>query len=113
MVPAAFAQSGLDHPWPVESGLPRDTSAYVKLNGEGRTICLMSVPRQGEGAAAMPKIFTTCLVTGQPIVTGIEIDEASLARLPEFAGKIFCPHCGAEHEWSKDTARVAEGDKPS
>ena len=24
----------------------------------------------------------------------------------------FCPHCGAEHEWSKDTVQVVEGDKP-
>ena len=60
----------------------------------------------------MPKIFTTCLVTGQPIDTGIEIDEVSLARLPAFAGKIFCPHCGAEHEWSKDTVQIVDGDKP-
>jgi hypothetical protein len=60
----------------------------------------------------MPKIFTTCLVTGQPIDTRIEIDEASFARLPAFAGKIFCPHCGREHDWSKDTAQVVDGDKP-
>ena len=53
----------------------------------------------------MPKIFTTCLVTGQPIDTGIEIDDGSFARLPDFVGKIFCPHCGTEHEWSKDKAR--------
>ncbi len=50
----------------------------------------------------MPKIFTNCLVTGQPIDTGIEIDDGSFARLPDFVGKIFCPHCGTEHEWSKD-----------
>ena len=58
----------------------------------------------------MPKIFTTCLVTGQPIDTGIEIDEASFALLPAFVGKIFCPHCNSEHEWSKETARVVDGD---
>ena len=60
----------------------------------------------------MPKIFTTCLVTGQRIDTGIEIDEASFALLPAFAGKIFCPHCNSEHEWSKDTAFVVDGGKP-
>ena len=60
----------------------------------------------------MPKIFTTCLVTGQPIDTGIEIDEASFALLPAFVGKIFCPHCGGEHEWSKETARVVDGEQP-
>ena len=60
----------------------------------------------------MGMVRTTCPVTGRPIDTGIEIDEASFARLPAFVGKIFCPHCGSEHEWSKDTARVVDGDKP-
>jgi hypothetical protein len=31
----------------------------------------------------MPKIFAACLVTGQPIDTHIEIDDASFARNPE------------------------------
>lgn len=61
----------------------------------------------------MPKIMTTCAVTGRPIDSGIEIDEASFALLPSFAGRIFCPHCGTEHEWSKDTARVVDGEKPA
>ena len=60
----------------------------------------------------MSKLFATCLVTGQLIDTNIEIDEASFARLPGFVGKIFCPHCGSEHEWSKDTAKVIDGDEP-
>ena len=60
----------------------------------------------------MSKVFTTCLVTGQPIDTGIEIEEASFARLPAFIGKIFCPHCNSEHEWSKDSARVVDGERP-
>jgi hypothetical protein len=60
----------------------------------------------------MPKVFTTCLVTGQPIDTGIDIDEGSFARLPDFVEKIFCPHCGTEHEWSKDNARVVDGETP-
>jgi hypothetical protein len=68
--------------------------------------------RQGKGRAAMPKIFTTCLVTGQLIDTRIEIDETSIAGLAAFVGKVFCPHCGSEHEWSKDTARFVNGDKP-
>ena len=44
----------------------------------------------------MPKVFTTCLVTGQPIDTGIDIDDGSIAR----------------HEWSKDNARVVDGETP-
>ena len=60
----------------------------------------------------MPRIFTDCPVTGQPIDTGIEIDEASFVLLPSFVGKIFCPHCRAEHEWSKQTARVIDDGQP-
>ena len=59
----------------------------------------------------MPKVFTTCPVSGQPIDTRIDIDDASFARLPDFAGKIFCPYCGTEHEWSKDGSRLVEDGK--
>jgi hypothetical protein len=58
------------------------------------------------------KIVTDCPVTGQPIETGIEIDEASFTLLPDFAGKIFCFHCNAEHQWSKQTARVVDDSRP-
>jgi hypothetical protein len=60
----------------------------------------------------MAKIFTDCPVTGQPIDTGIEIDEDSFARLPGFIGKVFCVHCGIEHGWSKDNARVKTDTRP-
>jgi hypothetical protein len=49
----------------------------------------------------MPKLLTACAVTGQPIDTGIEIEEVSFARLPPFEGKLLCRHCGTEHAWSK------------
>jgi hypothetical protein len=65
-----------------------------------------------EGRARVPRIVTDCTVTGQPIETGIEIDEASFALLPDFVGKIFCFHCKAEHEWSKQSARVVDDAKP-
>jgi hypothetical protein len=61
----------------------------------------------------MAKIFTSCLVTGQPIDTGIEIDEASFARLPNLLANVFCPHCDTEHQWTKDKAWVEDGDKRS
>jgi hypothetical protein len=56
----------------------------------------------------MAIVFTKCPVTGQPIDTGVEIDEASFVRLPSFVGRVFCPHCKTEHEWSKDSAWVAD-----
>lgn len=65
----------------------------------------------GEVVTDMAKLFTDCLVTGQPIDTGIEIDEASFTRLPAFVGNVFCPHCGTEHEWSKDGSRLVEDGK--
>ena len=60
----------------------------------------------------MAKIFTDCPVTGQPIDTGIEIDEARSRGFRRFVGKVFCPHCGTEHEWTKDKAWLVDGDKP-
>ncbi|HEY5963598.1 MAG TPA: hypothetical protein VIU42_06235 [Xanthobacteraceae bacterium] len=51
-------------------------------------------------------------MTGRLIDTGVEIEESSFARLPSFVGRIGCPHCGGEHEWSKDTAKVVDGDGP-
>ena len=59
----------------------------------------------------MAKILINCPVSGQPIDTGVEIDEASFSSLPTFVGKAFCTHCGTEHEWTKDDARIADGDK--
>jgi hypothetical protein len=60
----------------------------------------------------MGEVMTTCPVTGQPIATGIDTDEASFARVPAFTAKVFCPHCQSEHDWSKDKAWVAEDGKP-
>jgi hypothetical protein len=59
----------------------------------------------------MAKIFTKCAATGRPIDTGVEIDEASFTRLPSFVGKVFCPYCEAEHEWSKENAEVVDDQK--
>ena len=56
----------------------------------------------------MAKLITDCPVSGRPIDTGIEMDEASFGRLPSFVGKVFCSLCGAEHEWSKERARLVE-----
>ena len=60
----------------------------------------------------MAIVFTRCPATGQPIDTGIEIDEVSFARLPGFVGRVFCPHCKIEHQWGKDGAWLADR-KPS
>jgi hypothetical protein len=59
----------------------------------------------------MAKLITNCPVSGQAIDTGIEIDEVSFGRLPTFVGKVFCPHCKTEHDWSKENARLVEDGK--
>jgi len=59
----------------------------------------------------MAKLVTDCPVSGQWIDTGIEIDEVSFGRLPSFVGKLFCVHCGTEHDWSKDKAQLVEDGK--
>lgn len=56
----------------------------------------------------MVAVLTRCPATSKPIETGIEIDEVSFIRLPAFVGRVFCPHCSREHQWSKDAAWVAE-----
>jgi hypothetical protein len=62
----------------------------------------------------MAKIFTSCLVTGQPLDTGIEIDEDSFKRLPNLIAKVFCPHCNIEHGWTKEKAWVDDAEtKPA
>jgi hypothetical protein len=68
--------------------------------------------RRFQGRAGVSKIITKCPVTEQPIDTGIEIDETSFSLLPDFVGKIFCPNCRAEHEWSKLTASVVDNERP-
>ena len=77
------------------------------VGGESRPLW-SALSREG----GLPRIVTDCPVTGQPIETGIEIDEASFALLPAFIGKIFCGHCSADHEWSKQTAKVVDVPKP-
>jgi hypothetical protein len=59
----------------------------------------------------MARIVTTCIVTGKPIDSGIEIDEVSFSLLPPFTGRVFCPYCQTQHEWSRDTALLADDEK--
>jgi hypothetical protein len=55
------------------------------------------------------EVFVRCPVTGQKIATGIDTDRHSLSLTPDFVGRVFCPHCKTEHEWTKATALI-EGD---
>jgi hypothetical protein len=54
-------------------------------------------------------LLITCPVTGDEFSTGIETDEQSLDLIPDTVARSLCPHCGAEHAWSKSDARLSEG----
>jgi hypothetical protein len=62
----------------------------------------------------MGTVFTRCPVAGWPVDTGIDTDDVSFRRFPPFVGRVFCPHCKSEHEWTKNSAWVSEeGRQPS
>lgn len=56
----------------------------------------------------MGALITTCPATGRKIETGIETDRVSLDMTPQFVATIHCPHCNAEHDFSKDDIFVCE-----
>jgi hypothetical protein len=68
------------------------------------------LPLSGEFMGA---VRTKCPVTGQSIETGIETDEMSFRRFPPFVGRVFCPLCKTDHQWSNATAWVADEGKSS
>jgi hypothetical protein len=60
----------------------------------------------------MAIVYTLCPTTRRPIATGIETDRHSFDLTPPFTARLKCPHCGGEHEWSKEQAWLSE-DPPS
>jgi hypothetical protein len=58
-------------------------------------------------------LMVKCPVKGQDFSTGIQIEEDSLARLPETMTKSRCPHCGGEHTWWTREARLVDAIPPS
>jgi hypothetical protein len=87
-------------------------SGYVKFSGVALASAPSVSPAGGAEQPTMAKIFTNCPVSGQPIDTGIEIDEESFAGLKNFVGRVFCPYCAIEHGWTKDKAWLAENGAP-
>ena len=62
----------------------------------------------------MGLLVIRCPVTGQRIETGIETDVATLSAISYEIGRVFCPHCNQEHDWTKDMVEVLgeEGVEP-
>jgi hypothetical protein len=53
-------------------------------------------------------IITVCPVTGEDIPTGIETDRKTFAMIGQIVGRVWCPQCNAEHEWSVGNARLRD-----
>jgi hypothetical protein len=53
-------------------------------------------------------ITAICPVTGREIPTGIETNAETFARISSIVGRVWCPHCRAEHEWSVGAARFRD-----
>ncbi|MDC7788962.1 hypothetical protein PQJ75_26130 [Rhodoplanes sp. TEM] len=56
----------------------------------------------------MKIVMARCPYRGQPVSTGIEIEEATYSRLPETLILSRCPLCGLEHVWWKAEAWLEE-----
>jgi len=49
-----------------------------------------------------------CPQTGQDIPTGIETDDQSFQSMPDVMVYTRCPHCGVDHAWWPDEARLTD-----
>ncbi len=56
----------------------------------------------------MATVMIKCPQTGAELSTGIEIDERTFAHLPDVKAYAFCPRCGRDHAWWKNSAWIAE-----
>jgi hypothetical protein len=50
-------------------------------------------------------IVTNCPVTDKEIKTGIETEADTFSRIASIVGRVWCPFCKIEHEWSVAGAR--------
>jgi hypothetical protein len=48
-----------------------------------------------------------CPTTGRAVSTAIEIEPAVFRRLPNMRGRMICPACGEEHDWTTASAWLA------
>jgi hypothetical protein len=56
----------------------------------------------------MSTLLIRCPNTGEPISTGIEIDDHSLKQVPDVLSHSQCPLCGIDHAWWKHEAWLAD-----
>jgi hypothetical protein len=61
----------------------------------------------------MPALMVRCSNTGRKMSTGLDLDAATFASLPDKLITSSCPACGVEHGWLKCDARYVEAKMPA
>jgi hypothetical protein len=56
----------------------------------------------------MSLIFIKCPETGRAVSTGIEMDPATFANLPNVGAQTRCPDCTGFHVWNKSEAWLCD-----
>lgn len=49
---------------------------------------------------AIGKVMVKCPTTGRELSTGVAMDSAAFARLPNATCRMRCPFCGQDHVWA-------------
>jgi endogenous inhibitor of DNA gyrase (YacG/DUF329 family) len=60
----------------------------------------------------MGAISIRCPTTGKPVDTGMSMEAESFHRSVLTGNSVRCPHCGAQHIWSKREAIIDDGQSP-
>jgi hypothetical protein len=55
----------------------------------------------------MGALTVCCPATGRKVSLGVELDQATFDRTPDFVATFTCGACAAEHPWSKADAWIA------
>jgi hypothetical protein len=56
----------------------------------------------------MGVIVIRCPHSGEDVSTGIEMDEASFAKLPDILVRSYCSSCDLQHAWWPRESRLVE-----
>jgi hypothetical protein len=60
----------------------------------------------------MGVLMLRCPTTGRGFATGVLTDDATFKRMPDTISIARCPHCGQEHPWRPNDARLLEAIPP-
>ncbi len=55
----------------------------------------------------MSSVMIRCPATGRAVSTAIETEPSVFRKLPKVAGRMHCPACGKDHEWTVSSAWLA------